>query len=112
MRRREFIKLAGGAAAAWPLGARAQKSARPAYIGFISGLDKAGAAGFIGVLHHIVPDLRRIAVIANPLHAGVEFERRDSEAKARCSALSDLAVFFSGDRQDRGCSPTQGINAL
>jgi putative tryptophan/tyrosine transport system substrate-binding protein len=186
MKRREFITLLGGAAA-WPLGARAQKGTRPAYIGFISGLDKAGAAGFIGafrdgltargyvepntlkidtlfadsvldrvpamieelerrrvniivthaaatesvvrgrrtipavyefsadpvslgiatdlahplfnatgitlmvaelnskrleLLHEIVPDLRHIAVIANPLHPGVEFERRDSEAKA------------------------------
>ena len=31
----------------WPLGAWAQKDTKPAYIGFISGLDKAGAAAFI-----------------------------------------------------------------
>ena len=204
MRRREFIKLAGAAAAAWPLGARAQKSARPAYIGFISGLDKAGAAGFIGafrdglaargyvepstlkidtlfadfvldrvpvfieelerrrldiivthasatesvvrgrrtipvvyqlsadpvslgiaadlahplfnatgitlmiaelnskrieLLHHIVPDLRRIAVIANPLHAGVEFERRDSEAKARQLGIT-ISFFPTANRTE------------
>lgn len=43
-------------------------------------------------LREIEPNIRRIAIIANPLHPGSEFERKDSETKARQLGM-EIAFF-------------------
>jgi ABC-type uncharacterized transport system substrate-binding protein len=53
----------------------------------------------LGLLHEIVPAVHRVAVIANPLHAGEASERADLAAKAKQIGI-DLAFFATPNRTE------------
>ena len=82
--RREFITLLGGAAAAWPLAARAQQPAMPV-IGFLG----ADAAGWRPWTDAFVGQLRKLGWIEGRT---IEIEYRWSQARPERAA--EIAAEF------------------
>jgi putative ABC transport system substrate-binding protein len=62
MGRRAFTTLLGGAAAAWPLAARAQQLAKVARVGFLSGAS-AAAAGYVSRIAALRSGLRDLGYV-------------------------------------------------
>jgi putative ABC transport system substrate-binding protein len=87
MKRREFITLLGGAAAAWPVGVRAQQPGKRPIVGFLGDstplAEKERAAAFAGRLHDLGwIEGRTIAI---------EYRWAD----ARSDRLAEIAAEFS-----------------
>jgi putative tryptophan/tyrosine transport system substrate-binding protein len=57
MKRREFITLLGGAAAAWPLVARAQQAGKVWRVGFLSGASRSAVSGSYDALVQAMREL-------------------------------------------------------
>src|SRR5262249_11741499 len=51
------------------------------------------------LLHEIMPQMRRVAVLANPLHRGLQFELADFEATAKQLSI-ETAFFPTPDRAE------------
>jgi ABC-type uncharacterized transport system substrate-binding protein len=85
MRRREFIALLSGAAAAWPLAARAQKQAMP-MVGYLSGATRELMHDYVAAFHRSLAD----EGFAEGRNVGIEYRWADGHNDRLPALAADL----------------------
>jgi putative ABC transport system substrate-binding protein len=85
MKRRDFITLIGGAAAAWPLAARAQQSAMP-LVGFVRSESLADATNLVTAFRN---GLKEAGFIEGQ-NVGVEYHSGEGQAERLQSVVAEL----------------------
>jgi putative tryptophan/tyrosine transport system substrate-binding protein len=108
MRRREFITLVGGTAAAWPLASRAQQPERMRRVGVLMALaadDPAGQARFVAFVQALQElgwtDGRNVRIDTRWAAGDAERFRRYA---AELVALAPDVILASGGTGVGGCS--------
>src|SRR6266852_5825554 len=107
MRRREFIKLLGGAAAVWPLSARAQQPAMPV-IGFLRSTSLANATHLVTAFGQGLKE----AGFVEGQNVTVEYHSAEGQPDRLWALVAELIRRpVAGDRRERHCGAcSQGRN--
>jgi len=106
VRRRKFIMLLGGAAAAWPVAARAQQAGKVWRIGFLSSLPRAPIAG--GLYGGFQQGMRELGYVE-----GQDFVSEWRSADGKYERLPELAAELVRSKMDVLISGlTPGVRAL